>query len=303
MRRAPPPLNALRAFEAFARHGSMTAAADELCVTHGAVSRQVKSLQDHLGVTLVEGPRNRLELTPAGRTLARDLMAPFDGIARATAAMRAGQGVRREIEIACLGTFAMKWLIPRLSAFVDRHPDLTVRVSESHGPVDFRRQACDGAIRILDHDDPGFDPGAAFLPNHHGPVLAPGLAAPGLAPEALFALPRLYASTYREGWRTWASAKGLDLPPPTAEREFGHNHSLIEAAAAGLGAAIIPWSFVAPDIEAGRLAAPLGFIERPASFVFLRPDRPDPAMDAFQAWLIAEGAATAGPVVPETACT
>ena len=112
-------------------------------------------------------------------------------------------------------------------------------------------------------------------------------------------MPRLYATTYREGWRTWTAANGLDLPPPTAEREFGHNHSLIEAAAAGLGAAVIPWSFVAPDIESGRLAAPFGFISRPASYVFLRPPhRADPAMDAFQDWLIAEGAATPPPPAP-----
>lgn len=296
MRRAPPPLNALRAFEAFARQGSMTAAAEELCVTHGAVSRQVKALQDHLGVALVQGPRGRLTLTPAGCALAEGLAGPFEGIAVAVAAARAGQGVRREIEIACLGTFAMKWLIPRLSGFVAQHPELKVRVSESHGPVDFRRASCDGAIRILDHDDPAFDARTAFLPNHHGPVIAPALAAPGLTPAEVFALPRLHATTYREGWATWARAQGLDLPAPTVEREFGHNHSLIEAAAAGLGAAIIPWSFVAPDIEAGRLAAPFGFIERPASFVFLRPPgRADAALAAFQDWLAAEGAATPGP--------
>ena len=299
MRRPLPPLNALRAFETFARHGSMTTAAEELCVTHGAVSRQVKLLQDQLGVVLVAGPRNRLSLTPEGRALADGLIGPFDGIARAVSAARAGQGIRREIEIACLGTFAMKWLIPRLARFVERHPDLKVRVSESWGQVDFGRQSCDGAIRIVDHDDPAFEARTAFLSNNHGPVVAADLAGADLTLAALFRLPRLYATTYREGWRTWAAANRLDLPPPTAEREFGHNHSLIEAAAAGLGAAVIPWSFGAPDIESGRLVAPFGFISRPASFVFLRPPgRADPAMDAFQDWLIAEGAATPPPPDP-----
>lgn len=298
MRRAPPPLNALRAFEAFARHGSMTAAADELCVTHGAVSRQVKALQDHLDVALVEGARTRLVLTPAGRDLALSLSGPFAAIAQAATAARKGQGARREVEIACLGTFAMKWLIPRLSGFVEAHPELKVRVSESHGPVDFRRSGWDGAIRIVDHDDPAFDPATVFLPHHYGPVLSPALAVTGLTPDTLFALPRLYATTYREGWATWAGSQGLALPAPRAEREFAHNHSLIEAAAAGLGAAIIPWAFAAPDIEGGRLAAPFGFTQRPASFVFLRPSgRGDPAMDAFQAWLVAEGAATPAPQV------
>ena len=161
------------------------------------------------------------------------------------------------------------------------------------------RASRDGAIRIVDHDDPAFEARTAFLPNNHGPVVAAGLTGADLTLAALFRLPRLYATTYREGWRTWAAANRLDLPPPTAEREFGHNHSLIEAAAAGLGAAVIPWSFGAPDIESGRLVAPFGFISRPASFVFLRPPgRADPAMDAFQDWLIAEGAATPSPPDP-----
>src|SRR5690606_36704211 len=151
------PLNAPRAVQAFTRPGSMTPAAHALCATHGAGSRRATDVQDQLGVVLVGGPRKRLPPTHARRHPADVFTAPVAGHAQAVAATRTGPGVRRDIEIACLGTFAMEWLIPRLSRFVEQHPDLKVRVSESWGPVDSRHDSCYGAIRIVDHDDPAFE--------------------------------------------------------------------------------------------------------------------------------------------------
>lgn len=292
---AAPSLTALRAFEAFARHGSMTAAAAELCVTHGAVSRQVRLLQDQMGMALIAGPRNRPVLTEAGRTLADGLAEPFAAIRRAVATARAG-GPRR-IEVSCLGTFAMKWLIPRLSGFMAAHPEVTVQVSESHAPVDFRRQSCDAAIRILDHDTPSQEwTVTRFLPNAQGAVCAAAAARPDVTPADLFALPRLFSSTYPNAWRIWAEARGERLPLPTAEREFAHNHSLVEAVAAGLGAAVAPYAFVAPDLDAGRLAAPFGFIRQPSDFALLRPQGVhDALLDAFAGWLVEEGRRTPAP--------
>ncbi len=292
-RPAPPPLNALRAFEAFARHGGMTPAAAELCVTHGAVSRQVRALQDSLGVVLVSGPRHRLVLTPAGETLARSLTPAFAAIDDAVDTARAGS--HREIEISCLGTFALKWLIPRLPAFLDAHPEVRVKLSESWAPIDFARDRFDGAVRIL---NPGQTAGRAeatpFLIQYQGPVGAPGIER--LSPEAFARLPRLHATTFPESWRVWSELTGVVLPPAVLTREFAHNHSMIEAAASGMGVAIAPWAFVAPDVMAGRLVAPYGFAERPSVFSFLRPaGRKDPAVDAFRDWLVAEGAASPPP--------
>ena len=293
---APPPLIALRAFEAFARHGGMTAAAAELCVTHGAVSRQVASLQDHLGVILVVGPRHRLTLTPAGAELAARLTGAFAAITDAVELARHDE--RREIEISCLGTFALKWLIPRLPGFMALHPEIRVKVSESYAPVDFARSPMDGAVRI-------FNPGqgakrsevTAFLPQYQGPVGAPSVTPPGITMEALGRLPRLHASTFRESWAVWSELVGIRLPDAPQAREFQHNNSMIEAAAAGLGVAIVPWAFVAPDIQAGRLVAPFGFAERPSKFVFLRPEgRPDASVDAFRDWLVAEGSVSPPPI-------
>lgn len=297
---APPPLNALRAFEAFARHGGMTAAAAELCVTHGAVSRQVAALQEHLGVALVVGPRHRLTLTPAGAELAGRLTGAFTTIADAVDAARRDD--RREIEISCLGTFALKWLIPRLPGFMALHPEIRVRVSESYAAVEFGRDRIDGAIRI-------FNPGqnarrqevTPFLSQYQGPVGAPSVTPPGMTLEALGRLPRLQASTFRESWAVWSDLVGVRLAPASQSREFQHNNSMIEAAAAGLGAAIVPWAFVAPDIANGRLVAPFGFAERPSRFVFLRPEgRPDASVDAFRDWLVAEGSISPGPPIPST---
>lgn len=291
-----PPLTALRAFEAFARHGQMTAAASELCVTHGAVSRQVRFLQDTLGVALVTGPRHALALTPAGAELAHRLSAGFAVIGDAVTAARTVD--HREIEISCLGTFALKWLIPRLSLFLDDHPAVRVRVSESWAPVDFRKDRFDGAIRIL---DPGTEPANAevsgFLPHFQGPVVAPAVGGPGLTLGAMGALPRLHAATFRESWQVWADLEGVVLPPAPVVREFGHNHSMIEAAASGMGVAIAPWAFVAPDIAAGRLTAPFGFAPRASRFVFLRPrGREDGAIDAFRDWLMVQGAVSPPPI-------
>lgn len=298
--RALPPLTALRAFEAFARHGSMTRAAQELAVTHGAVSRQVALLQASLNTPLVEGSRRKLRLTRAGRALADDLAPAFAGIQRAVATARGAGPV--EIEVSCLGTLAMKWLIPRLNGFVAAHPDIRVRLSESYAPVDFRRDRFDCAIRILDDGQTVIGAEVSeIMPQMQGLVAAPDVAPRGAVWADLAGLPRLHASTFPESWRVWSELSGTALGPAPVQREFAHNHSMIEAAVSGLGLAIAPWAFVAPDLTSGRLVAPFGFVRRSARFVFIRPLGRAPAVEAFGDWLAAEGAATGQPeAIPST---
>ncbi|RZJ03069.1 MAG: LysR family transcriptional regulator, partial [Brevundimonas sp.] len=289
------PLTALRAFDAFARHGAMTLAARELSVTHGAVSRQIATLQASLGVDLVEGPRHRLRLTRAGRALADELAPAFAAIRRGVDAARGASPI--EIEVSCLGTLAVKWLIPRLHGFMDRHPDIRVRLSESYAPVDFRRDRFDAAIRIFEQGQTA--PGAEvseIMPQMQGLVGSPAAVPPGSRWDDLAGLPRLHAATFPESWRVWSGLSGVTLGAATVEREFGHNHSLIEAAAAGLGLAIVPWAFVAPDLASGRLVAPFGFLRRTSRFVFVRPaGRTNAAVDAFRDWLAVQGEATEQP--------
>ena len=285
-----PPLNALYAFEAFARRGGMGAAADELCVTHGAVSRQVRQLEERLGVTLVEGPKTRLRLTEAGLELADQLTTAFRSIEAAVggSAMQAAA----TLDLSCLGSLAMKWLIPRLPGFHAAHPGLQVRISESNQPIDFRRSGADVAVRVGRAFDPDTLEVTPFMRQFHGPVLAPGLLAPGEDALALVAgLPRMHAQSYPQAWREWQVNAGLMLAEPETTRVFEHNTYMIEAAAAGLGAAVCPWTFVAEDLARGRLIAPFGFVATGSSYVVLRPkgSRSRPAA-AFRDWLVAEGA-------------
>jgi DNA-binding transcriptional LysR family regulator len=292
---ALPALTGLRAFEAFARTGSMTKAAAELNVTHGAVSRQVRALEQRLGAPLVVGPRHDLRLTEAGQRLATALTAAFAQIAAALP----GAEDQPVLVVSCLGTLAMNWLIPRLGGFVDQHPGLQVRIIESHAPADFG-QGIHAAIRILDGRAPQGVRAVPFMRHHHGPVLSPERwRACGERLEAALALPRLHSETFRPAWREWARRAGVTLPPASEDREFEHNSYMLAAAAAGLGIAIAPWAFAAPDLESGRLTAPFGFEPVEARYVLLHPAQArNPAVAVFAEWLKQEGAASPDPPAP-----
>jgi DNA-binding transcriptional LysR family regulator len=297
MARRLPSLNALRAFEAFARHGRMTLAADELFVTHGAISRQIRQLEEQLGVALTEGPRSRLRMTEAGLKLAQALSPAFDQIEAAVP--RPPQVGPRPLVVSCLPTFAMKWLIPRLPRFQAAHPEIPVRVMESNGPFDFQTDGVDLAIRmrILGKDYPEDSIETPFLEHFHGPVMSPELAAsiePTLA--RICALPRLHTRTFPESWSDWARKIPGVLPEPVSQQEFDHYFYLIEAAAAGLGVAVGPWAFVQRDLASGRLVAPLGFVAGEASVVALTPlEEVNPAANIFRDWLVEEGRTTPAP--------
>ncbi|MFN3515093.1 MAG: LysR substrate-binding domain-containing protein [Phenylobacterium sp.] len=294
-KRTLPPLTALRAFEAFARLGRMNLAADELCVTHGAVSRQVRSLERLCGVRLTHGPRNRLRLTEAGAEFALGVAAAFDSLETSYLALKSS--AERELHVSCVGTLAMRWLIPRLAGFHARHPELRIRVTEAYGPVDFLREPFDAAIRLAEQVSGEGLQATAFLENYHGPVLAPALLGrhgDGLA--ALAAVPRLHTRPHRQAWREWAAHAGVPLREAAENREFEHLFYMLEAAAAGLGAGVTPWIYVAGDIASGRLAAPLGFVKSPARFHFIVPEGPPrPALAAFRDWLMEEARAAPPP--------
>ncbi|ATQ42091.1 LysR substrate-binding domain-containing protein [Caulobacter mirabilis] len=296
-RRNLPSLNALRAFEAFGRHGRMTLAADELFVTHGAVSRQIRQLEEDLGQPLTEGPRNRLRLTEAGLKLAQALTRALDSI---DDALPRPAEAERPLVVACLGTLAMKWLIPRLPAFLGAHPDIPVRIEESNGAFDFRQDGVDLAVRMRnlnDHRSPDAEV-TFFMDNYHGPVVSPDLVGDGSA-RTLGRLPRLHTVTHLAGWSDWLATSGVAVADSGVRRDFDHNFYMVEAAAAGLGVAIGPWAFVQTDLASGRLKAPMGFVRSGVGFVALLPRtgaRPEGRL--FRDWLVAEGAATPPPPEP-----
>jgi DNA-binding transcriptional LysR family regulator len=282
-KRSQLPLTALRAFEAFARLGKMSVAADELCVTHGAVSRQVRSLEQTVGVKLTQGPRNALKLTDAGERMARSLGGTFDELEKIFTDVRAAGD--RELHISCVGTLAMKWLIPRLSGFHARHPELSIRVTEAYGPVDFAREPFDAAIRLTETAAGNATP---FLDNFHGPVVAPSLVVGG---ADLASLPRLHTRPHRQAWEEWSDHAHITVPEARENREYEHLFYMLEAAVAGLGVGLSPWIYVANDIATGRLVAPYGFTPTPAKFHLVIPDAPPKrGLAAFRAWLLEEAA-------------
>ncbi|HZZ33511.1 MAG TPA: LysR substrate-binding domain-containing protein [Phenylobacterium sp.] len=292
-KRSQLPLTALRAFEAFARLGKMSLAADELCVTHGAVSRQVRSLEALCGVKLTQGPRNALKLTDAGERLARSLGHTFDELEASFREVQAAAD--RELHVSCVGTLAMKWLIPRLSGFHARHPDLSIRVTEAYGPVDFTREPFDAAIRLTESVAGEGLTATPFLDNFHGPVVAPQLAAGGLD---LARTARLHTRPHRQAWTEWSHHAGVSVPEAPEHREYEHLFYMLEAAVAGLGVGLSPWIYVANDIAAGRLAAPFGFTPTPAKFhLILSGQPPKRGLRAFREWLIEEAATAPAPPV------
>lgn len=246
------PVAALRAFEAAARHGQISRAADELGVTHGAVSRHVSHLEDFVGAPLFEGARNRPKLTAEGRVFGFALTAAFDQIEDALRIIGRGDG--SILDVACLSTFAMRWLIPRLHDFTARHPRYDVRLAtddrQSHVHVDVR-------ILVL--------PPHAELPKTCTRLFAEKLAlvvAPSLASghaKDMLALPRLETRTRPDVWHEWASLTGRGAGDALATtRIFDHYHMTIEAALNSLGIAIAPWHLVAGDVASARLVAPFG---------------------------------------------
>jgi LysR family transcriptional regulator, glycine cleavage system transcriptional activator len=290
-KRSQLPLTALRAFEAFARLGKMSLAADELCVTHGAVSRQVRSLEALCGAKLTQGPRNALKLTDAGERMARSLGRTFDELEESFREVRAAAD--RELHISCVGTLAMRWLIPRLSSFHARHPGLSIRVTEAYGPVDFTREPFDAAIRLSESVTGEGLTATPFLDNFHGPVVAPELARSGLD---LARTPRLHTRPHRQAWAEWSQHAGVAVPEARENREYEHLFYMLEAAVAGLGVGLSPWIYVANDIAAGRLVAPFGFTPTPARFQLILPGSPPKrGLKAFREWLIEEAATAPAP--------
>ena len=289
MARSQLPLNGLRAFEAFARRGRMTLAADELCVTHGAVSRQVKALEAALGVPLTEGPRNGMRLTAAGRDLSASLTPLFDQL---ESALPKAQPATQVLNLACVGTIAATWLIPRLPGFLEQRPGASVRIIDANGPTSEANCALQ-----LGHDAPGDAAEVTpFLRRHHALVVSAAQAMPPPSIEQAMALPRLVSRTYPGEWEHWAQAMRLELPAATRTVEFARYLQVVGGATAGLGAAIGSWFSVRAEIETGALVAPFGFVEAVTPCVFVRA-RPlgEPLTDAFRDWLLEEGARSPPP--------
>lgn len=283
MARRLPSLNALRAFEAAGRHGRMTLAAEELNVTHSAVSRQIQHLEEVLGVPLFEGPKNRQRLTEAGSQLLSGLVQAFDQIdlsVRSVADTEDGP-----LDVSCPGTFTMRWLIPRLYRFQAAYPDIEVRLTASARPVDFARDGFDVAIRVGTAPWPKGADIIPLFPEQTGPVLTPSLSA--MVEKGFAGIAQLHTRTRLRAWPDWL-ARSAFASSAGPSVEYEHFYFMLEAASAGLGVAIAPWPYVTDDIRFGKLSAPLGFRESGHEYVALRRARRHRKSSLFCDWLKAE---------------
>ncbi|QBZ91877.1 LysR family transcriptional regulator [Pseudomonas viciae] len=296
MRRRLPPLNALRTFEAAARLGKMTAAAEELSVTPGAVSRQVRQLELSLGVDLFEGPKNKPQLTAAGTELLPDLTAALDQIEAAVGRIR--DTAAGTLDVSCFSTFTVKWLIPRLFDFNTTYPDIKIRLSSPVHTTDPGRDRYD--VMITAEQGVVGDPKNTVLlfPERLGIVLSPTLSARIQLTDlnSIFSHPLLHTKTRPDAWINWGDAIGYRGTPPTG-LEYEHYYFTLEAAIAGLGICVAPWHLVADDIRLGRLVAPFGFHPSRYAYIAKRSAQHSKKLELFCAWLVrqAEQDGLAGP--------
>ena len=271
-----PPLNALRAFEAAARLNSVSQAANELNVTHGAVSRQVRSLEEHLGVALFSKEGRGLKLTDAGIRL-RDVSAELFNRLRSTCAeLQQGQADAPFV-LACPGSLLARWFIPRLDRLNRELPELRLQLSASEGELDPRRSGVDATLWFAEPPWPADMQVFELAAERIGPVLSPRYAQFAALHQAAAAVllgePLLHTSSRPQAWPSWAASNGLDSSALKLGQGFEHLYYLLEAAAAGLGVAIAPQQLVADDLTAGRLVAPWGFVETNARLALWVPIR------------------------------
>jgi len=283
-----PPLNALRTFEAAARHGSFTLAAEELCVTPGAVSRQIRALEEHFGQPLFHRANRAVTLTDAGQRYFAAITNPLAQLARAGAML----GERRVV-VDCVPTLAMHWLLQRLPHFRAAHPGIEVDLRTATGPVD-TRQPFNLAIRR----DPAHFAGLAadvLMTEISLPVCSAEFARRHAValPDDLRRVPVLHIRARADLWPSWCRAKGLDLTVLGPRQEVDHTFVAMQAAEDGLGIAVVPLIFARRLLEAGRLTCPLADAEVvTGSYSLLRPAAPPKAeAETFARWLAGECAA------------
>ncbi|MGJ7532069.1 MULTISPECIES: transcriptional regulator GcvA [unclassified Variovorax] len=284
-----PPLNALRAFEATARHLSVKNAADELCVTPGAVSQLVKTLELHLGVQLFRRVNRGVFLTDAGQAYLPPVRNAFRQISDATqkVAVPAETGL---LTVSATPFFASAWLVPRLKSFQDAHPDIDLQVLTGNALADFSRDGVDVAIRHGMGQYPGLA-SQRVLTVEMIPVAAPALVAEHGKPKKpadLLLWPRVNDAD-RKGWRLWFEAQGIEDAGPARGPSFDDAGLLLQAVLAGQGAALLPAAMMAPEIEQGRLVqlSKATWLEDFAYYLVCpEGSRDRPKVAAFRDWLL-----------------
>ncbi|APX12276.1 transcriptional regulator GcvA [Tateyamaria omphalii] len=292
-----PPLTALRAFDAAARHMSFAKAAEELNVTPAALSFQIKSLEEHLGTQVFRRLNRAVELTEAGRAMAPGMADGFQTLA--TAWRAAERTLNNETLTVTAGpAFTAKWLAPRLYEFAQAHPEIELRFSATLKLCDLSRDEVDVAIRF----GPGTDDGVYSMPLAQEwvcPVMTPEMAAKYPTPESLRDATLIFDDSISflkpaSEWDTWFRMMGMDFEPKAGPRFSQADHAL-DAALAGVGVVLGRRAFVVKDLDDGRLVAPFPYaLDTGVRFRFLCSEGAEnrPQIAAFRDWILTEIAKT-----------
>jgi LysR family transcriptional regulator, regulator of gene expression of beta-lactamase len=278
------PLNALRAFEASARLGSFTRAGLELRVTQTAISHQVKALEATLGVTLFKRQPRGLALTDEGHALQPVLTDAFRRMSATLSQFEEGN-FREILTIGVVGTFAIGWLLPRLAAFRERHPQIDLRLKTNNNRADMFLDGLDFFIRFGDGAWHGTET-VHLMETPFSPVCAPSIAARLESPTDL-ANEELLRSYRRDEWPLWFRSAGIE-PPGLRGWMFDSSLTLVEAAAQGAGIALVPVAMFAREIEKRRIVQPFDITASMGSYwlTHLKSRAETPAMKSFRTWIL-----------------
>lgn len=293
MRTPRPSFSALRAFEATARLHSITAAAEELSVTHGAVSRHIRALEEMLGVMLLTRGTNSTDPTPEGLRLAEGVSAAINVIQATIEQLKPGP-----LTLSCSASILTHWLIPRLARFHEQHPEVELQFNINYGLVDVVRENIGVAIRNTMISPPEAVVVRELVTEWVGPVCSPEYMRRVRIkkPQDLAQARLLSTKTRPAAWDEWAQAAGIGELPLQVRENFEHFYVLIQAAACGLGIAAVPRMLVLDDLRSGKLVAPFGFAPGPHKLaLWLAPHvKSRPETRILADWLTDELQETAG---------
>lgn len=285
MKKQITSLPALACFRMAAEFESFSKAADHMNLTHGAVSRAVRLLEDDIGVSLFERRNRSVFLTDSGRKLAQSVASGLGMIEGEIANLRHEQA-NAPIMVSCEPTLMMRWLIPRMPDFRKAHPDIDVRLVAGGGHI-VLGAGIDLAIRRNDFSWPEHYVAHLLFNEQIGPVCRPDSVdalfdGDKVRPETTL----LHTSSRRSAWDTWMMLKG-EVTTANLEQEFEHFYFSLQAAIAGLGVAIGSWHLVQDDLMSGLLAAPQGFLRDGTGYYLLFPEEPKAAspLSQFCSWL------------------
>jgi LysR family glycine cleavage system transcriptional activator len=294
-----PPLNALKAFEAIARHLSFAKAAEELHVTPAALSHQIRALEEQLGLALFHRRTRAIELTDAGRLIYPGLHAGFESVRNAIGQLERGRD-RNILVISATTGLTAKWLMPRLWRFLHAHPDIDARISASMELADFTTDGVDVAIRLGKGHHPGLHAEKLFSDSML-PVCSPRLVEQGLkSPADLARFPLIHydiptSMRAPPGWSEWLAVAGVAAIDAARRLRVNVADHALDAAVTGAGVSLAHKLIASDDVHSGRLVTPFG-PELPigSSYNFVCPQGHEtrPKVRAFRDWLFAEMAET-----------